>query len=384
VGDSGISDLTIENANVTGTSSTSNDHGGSGIGTGCAVVGDSAIGNLSIENANVTGISSTGGSNGGSGVGTGSILEGGASPIALLLLSGILTVVCDSLRAANLLVANASIFIFTPTAGLFESTPTLSGSVALTIFYGTATNVLQEPWLTGIPFLSIGNFSLPQDGEWHFCVPERRCSPSAVGDVQGLLTSVPGEGSYSIVAEGPSRGFLGPTEDDNVFPVSPNGSFFPAAYFTAIASTPRPTPAASPTDAFVESALAISSPIGESPRPNDSPTHLESAACPASAGFAPSSEIGASGEFGASELLPVGRGSEASRLPIALIAGIGGGAGVLMIVTVIVVLLVRGKNAEGIKPSTQQSGRSPGAEVTEGLNDDVVADDDDHGAMSEL
>jgi hypothetical protein len=55
-----------------------------------------------------------------------------------------------------------------------------------------------------------------------------------------------------------------------------------------------------------------------------------------------------------------------------------------MIATVVGVLLVRGKNAEGMKPSTQKSGRSPGAEVAEGLNDDVVTDDDDNGAMSDL
>jgi hypothetical protein len=177
---------------------------------------------------------------------------------------GTLTLVCDLLRVPNVLVSNAS--IFTPNARLFETSPSVSGH--LMILYGTATEDAQEPSLTGTSYLSIGNLSLPLEGGWRFLVSGRDWSPYFFG-VRGLFVLVAGEGSYWIVAEGPSRGFLGPTEDSSAFPILSNGSFFPAAYFTFIPATP--------TNVFVESAaLALSGHLTESFRPDSSDRHPES------------------------------------------------------------------------------------------------------------
>jgi hypothetical protein len=87
-GKSSIQILTIENANVTGTSTSSSTaggtatYGGAGIGTGNAADGgNSRIESLSIEDANVTGTSTASGYSGcgGSGLGTGSALDTGAN-----------------------------------------------------------------------------------------------------------------------------------------------------------------------------------------------------------------------------------------------------------------------------------------------------------------
>jgi hypothetical protein len=259
-GDSGIWNLTIENANVTGTSSTNEYYGGSGIGTGAALDngGNSRIGNLTIENANVTGTSSTTRDYGGSGIGTGAARSNGDSSIGVVILSGALTLVCDLLRARNIFGQNVT--IFTPNARLFDTTSGLSGR--LMVLYGTVSE--KEPSSEGIWSLSIGNLSLPSRGGWRFCVEGQDCSSYIEQEIWGLCTLVPGNGSYSIVAEGRERGFLGPTEDNNTFDVLSTGSFFEVAYFIKIPPTPTPTPrpTASPSDAFATSAaLLVSAPI---------------------------------------------------------------------------------------------------------------------------
>jgi hypothetical protein len=259
-GYSGIKNLTIKNANVTGSSITSGDAAGSGIGTGSATDGgNSRIENLTIKNANVTGSSSTGGS----GIGTGA-----NAGIGLVHFSGSLTLVCDLLRAATISVSNASIVAFTRAPVLFETAPTLSGAFALAVFYGTAANASQEGWVGEVPYLSIGNLSLPLEGDWRFRVSEedQDWSPYSFGSVRGLFIKLAGEGSYSIDAEGPRRGLLGPTEGNNTFEVPSNGHFFRVGYFIGPtpAPTPTPTPLATPSDAFVESILPISGPMTES------------------------------------------------------------------------------------------------------------------------
>jgi hypothetical protein len=278
-GNSRIENLVLENANVSGSSTASPDYGGSGIGTGSAYAAsrtgstaNSGIGNLTINNVNVTGTSSTSGSHGGSGIGTGAVNEGGDTAIGLLILSGALTIICDLLRVPNVSVSGAS--IFTSNAKVFGTTPTLSGW-GLSIFYATGATTARETSLSGFPSVAIGNLSLAYEGGWRFCLSGRDCSAYEFRHFEGLFILVPDAGSYSIVAEGPSRGFLGPSEGSNAFPV-PNASFFPVAYFTFIpASTPPPTP--TPTGAFIASApLPISSPIAKSFWPADSDRHRES------------------------------------------------------------------------------------------------------------
>jgi hypothetical protein len=89
-GNSLIEELTIEDANVTGTSSTtSGNYGGPRIGTGSAYYNGakSRIGNLRIEKSTVTGTGSISGYYGGSGIGTGAA-DNGDSSIGPVLLSG--------------------------------------------------------------------------------------------------------------------------------------------------------------------------------------------------------------------------------------------------------------------------------------------------------
>jgi hypothetical protein len=143
------------------------------------------------------------------------------------------------LRASQVSVSDAALFFFTQADRLFEAAPTLSGTVSLTIFYETTRTEVQEPLLTGIPYLSIGNISLPGEGSWRFCGGRGNCSESLLYDVRSLFALVPDEESYSIFAEGGSQsGFLGPSQESNVFAVGSSGSFVPVAYFNAIASTP--------------------------------------------------------------------------------------------------------------------------------------------------
>jgi hypothetical protein len=170
------------------------------------------------------------------------------------------------LRATT--ISGQTATIFTPNAGLFNTTSRLSGR--LTVLYGAVSQRSQEPSFEGISPLSIGNLSLPSRGGWRFCVEGQGCSSYIQQEIRGLYTLVPGEGSYSIVAEGPERGFLGPTEDNNTFEVSSNGSFFNVAYFIQIQPTPAAT--ASPSEAFAASAvLPVSGPIVESALPVSAP-----------------------------------------------------------------------------------------------------------------
>jgi hypothetical protein len=61
-------------------------------------------------------------------------------------------------------------------------------------------------------------------------------------EIRGLFTLVPGQGSYSIVAEGAARGLLSTAEEETVFAVPSTGSFIPKAGFTVLAPTPAPSP----------------------------------------------------------------------------------------------------------------------------------------------
>jgi hypothetical protein len=138
------------------------------------------------------------------------------------------------MRASQVSVWDAALFFFTPSDRLFDTTPTLFGKVYMTIFYETTRTEVQEPSLTGVPYLSIGNISLPADGSWRFCVSGANCSQSIARDVRSLFALVPNEESYSILAEGAERGFLGPSQDANTFVVPSIGSFVPTAYFNSI------------------------------------------------------------------------------------------------------------------------------------------------------
>jgi hypothetical protein len=142
----------------------------------------------------VTG-NSIAGSHGGSGIGTGASWAGN-SGVGLVLLSGSLTLVCDLLHAPNVSVSNASIVVFTRAPLLFATPPTVSGALALAVFYGTGSEASQEAWVSDVPYLSIGNMSLPLEG-WRFCVSGRGWSLYFFVAVRGLFILVDGEGSYS-------------------------------------------------------------------------------------------------------------------------------------------------------------------------------------------
>jgi hypothetical protein len=87
-----------------------------------------------------------------------------------------------------------------------------------------------------------------------------------------------------MVAEGPDRGFVGPSEDNNTFEVSSNGSFYEVAYFIKI--PPTPAPAASRSDAFaVSAALPVSAPVAESDTFEDTEAVTGSRAAEASWGL---------------------------------------------------------------------------------------------------
>jgi hypothetical protein len=87
----------------------------------------------------------------------------------------------------------SSASIFTPNARLHETIPDLSDG-SLAIFYGTAGTAANE-FFDGIPYLSIGTFSLPSAGGWSFCISGEVCSPSEFRerDICGLFTLVAGE-----------------------------------------------------------------------------------------------------------------------------------------------------------------------------------------------
>jgi hypothetical protein len=171
------------------------------------------------------------------------------------------------LRAGNISGQNAA--IFTQNAPLFNTTAGLSGR--LTVLYGAVSKGAQEPSSDGVSSLSIGNLSLPSRGGWRFCLGEQDCSPYIPQAIWGLYTLLPGEGSYSIIVDGPERGFLGPTQDNNTFEVSADGSFFDVAYFIWTGHPRTPPPSASPTEAFSESAVPISGPMVESALPPSGP-----------------------------------------------------------------------------------------------------------------
>jgi hypothetical protein len=151
------------------------------------------------------------------------------------------------------LIRDASVLFFTPRDQLFDQMPVLSGNVRLTILYGTAKTTTHEPMLTGLPFLSLGSFTLPvNDSSWRFCVSGGIFSQPLFGDIRGLFALVPAEGPYSIIADGAVRGFLllGPSEGENTFqiPGTASGMSVSHAYFNYI--TPTSTASPTPTHFF--------------------------------------------------------------------------------------------------------------------------------------
>jgi hypothetical protein len=196
-GDSGIGNMPIANANVTGNSSTSGNYDRSGIGIGCAFSngGNLGIGNMTIGNANVTGSSSPSGNYGGSGIGTGYASSNpGKSDMGRLVLSGTLTLICDWMRARSVVISNAS--IFTPNSRLFETTPGLSGR-GLAIFYGTAATDAQESF-GGIPYLSIGASSEAFEKSALLPISMTDSSSEAFEKSAGRLISDPIVGSFQV------------------------------------------------------------------------------------------------------------------------------------------------------------------------------------------
>jgi hypothetical protein len=199
-----------------------------------------------------------------------------------------------------------SIFAFTPNARLFETASSGQVRRLLTIVYGTVAKTTQEPSLAGIPALSTGNFTLPLAGGstgWRFCVTGQDCSGYIYEDIRGLFASVDRGGTYSIVVDGPLRGFLVPSEDSDTFAVSSDGSFFPVGYF--VATTPRPTftprptltMALTPTDTFAESFG-----VADSDRHLAPGVPVASADCGHSSGIDATAGFTSSGNLGESHL----------------------------------------------------------------------------------
>jgi hypothetical protein len=283
-GNSRIGDLTIQNGNVTGNTQTAWGSGGSGIGTGYAYdSGDSGIGNLTIDGGNVTGkFSAALGAGGGSGIGTGAA-DGGNSAIDNFRVSGGVTLFCNLFRAPKIVGSNASVFIFTQSASVFERAPDLSGTVSLTILYPTTRTAIQESVLTDFPYLSIGNARLPTASGWRFCVSGGNCSQYVLGAPRSLFTFVSCDCFYWVIAEGSQRGFLGPASGGSPFEVSSPGSVFQDGYFSVIAptrtpqSTPTPmaTPKPTPTRTLTQTPTRTPNPTAtrtETPIPTPKPS----------------------------------------------------------------------------------------------------------------
>jgi hypothetical protein len=130
---------------------------------------------------------------------------------------------------------------------LFAKAPSRQGGLNLTILYGTGTSSGAEPVsLLNATFLQIGTITL-QTGSWIFCVSgegsEQWFESGWVAEVKSLLTTVPGQGTYSIFAE--QAGLVGSLRpsDGASFVVSPALSFYASAQFYM----PTATAAASPT-----------------------------------------------------------------------------------------------------------------------------------------
>jgi hypothetical protein len=209
---------------------------------------------MTIENGNIT---ANGGTTGGAGIGTGSISQSGNAMVGLLNLSGTAALICNGTAAAaiapsSILISNASLLFVTDGARLFGVSP--SGAGDILILYRSTTNEGTELlWGLDSSFLHIGNVSVPRDDGWRFCVSEEgfgRCHGREFSGVKSLIASVPGNGSYCVLAESSTFiGSLWPSDTDSVFEVISNYSFFPTAHFVVFASvTPLPsvTPLATP------------------------------------------------------------------------------------------------------------------------------------------
>jgi hypothetical protein len=164
---------------------------------------------------------------------------------------------CDATRtgrfpvnAGSTVLADASLVFRTASSQLFGKAPSRQGELNLTILYGTGTSNGAEPvWELNATFLQIGNFTLPAQGYWTFCVSgdesEQWFESGGLAGVKSLLTTVPGQGNYSIFAE--QEGLVGSLRPSSgaSFVVSPALSFYASAQFHRATATA--TAAASPT-----------------------------------------------------------------------------------------------------------------------------------------
>jgi hypothetical protein len=215
----------IENGTVTG-SSTSNSprmnrsYGGSGIGV---------LYDAQSESAGIARLKILGGR-----------VEGAMFVAGFLDVSGDLVVICDSLRASSILIWNTSLLIASRNTALFSVNPSFLGSVDLTVVYGETSASSAVSWFSGLnsSLLHIGDVSLPVVGGWEFCVTRvgdesaQKCFFDEFRKVESLLTSVDGNGFYSIAAQRDELdGFLGLSDGSLVFHVSSSLSSFPNAHF---------------------------------------------------------------------------------------------------------------------------------------------------------
>jgi hypothetical protein len=217
---------------------------GIGSGYGFARSGDSKIGNLAIMNGNITASSSSVGSGIGSALGqpggtapdpnlpglyasvvatlsilggtirangvTAGIGSGVGGELRSLFISGRAVIVCNTntsnypVKASSIRLSNPSVVFATNGPRVFGASPSSSGSVNLSIWYGTVRTSDTEP-LSGLnaPFLRLGNVSLPDSRSWTFCISGdsfRRCIDADSVDVKSLTFSVPSPGRYSVNA----------------------------------------------------------------------------------------------------------------------------------------------------------------------------------------
>jgi hypothetical protein len=162
----------------------------------------------------------------------------------------------SAVNASSIVLADASLIFHTAGSRLFGRSPSREGEVNLTILYGAVTSESgdgTQVLALNATFLGIGNATLPLGGAWTFCVSGAGSGSESwfVSDsveLKGLLTSVLGEGLYSVFAEHRSgvSGHLLPSDEDTHFNVSRDFSFFETAQFIP-AESRTPTPSISPT-----------------------------------------------------------------------------------------------------------------------------------------
>jgi hypothetical protein len=189
---------------------------------------------MSIQGGNITATGPYGG------IGSGDVLNGGISELRSLTFSGSAVLTCDAtetgrfpVTAFSIVLADASLVFRTPRNRLFGNAPSRQGELNLTILYGTETSNGAEPVsLLNATSLQIGNFTLPAQGLWTFCVSGEGLEQwfeSGLVEVKSLLTTVSGQGNYSIFAEHPLvSGHLRPSNEAS-FVVSSSPAFYTSA-----------------------------------------------------------------------------------------------------------------------------------------------------------